>query len=90
MKAAKRPNYLLVFALLGVFTFIEVLASYIQQPALKVPTLIVLSQIKVILVLLYFMHLRFDSRIYTYLFVGGVIATIPLFLVMVFVMPKIS
>jgi len=90
METAKRPNYLFVFIALGVFTLVETLVSYVQQEAIKLPTLVVLSVIKVLLVLLYFMHLKFDSKVFSYLFVAGCVLSIPLILVMMVVMPMIT
>jgi len=87
----ERPaNYLGIFILLAVLTLIETLASYLQQAAIKLPVLIALSLVKAILVLLYFMHLKFDSRIFSYLFIAGCVLSIPLMLVMMFVMPVIA
>jgi len=90
MEAEKRPNYLFVFITLAVFTLIETLVSYVQQAAIKFPTLVVLSVIKVLLVLLYFMHLKFDSRVFSYLFIAGCLLSIPLILVIMVVMPLIT
>jgi len=90
MERAKRPNYLFVFITLAVFTLIETLVSYIQQTAIKLPTLITLSVVKAVLVLLYFMHLKFDSEVFSYLFIAGCILSIPLILVIVLVMPAIT
>jgi len=89
METEKRPNYLFVFIALAVFTLIETLVSYVQQEAIKVSTLVVLSVVKVLLVLLYFMHLKTDSKIFTYLFVGGCVLAIPLIIVIGFVMPAL-
>lgn len=90
METAKRPNYLFIFIALAVFTLIETLVSYVQQVAFKVPTLIALSVVKAVLVLLYFMHLKFDSKVFSYLFIAGCILVIPLILVIVLVMPAIT
>jgi len=90
METAKRPNYLFIFIALAVFTLIETLVSYVQQAAIKLPTLIVLSIVKAVLVLLYFMHLKFDSKVFSYLFIAGCILVIPLILVIVLVMPVIT
>ncbi|MCB9112933.1 MAG: cytochrome C oxidase subunit IV family protein [Anaerolineales bacterium] len=90
METTKRPNYLFVFIALLVFTLVETLVSYVQQAAIKFPTLVVLSIVKVLLVLLYFMHLKFDSKVFTYLFVGGCVLSIPLILVLTVVMPLIQ
>jgi cytochrome c oxidase subunit 4 len=90
METAKRPNYLFVFIALAVFTLIETLVSYVQQEAIKFPTLVVLSVVKAVLVLLYFMHLKFDSKLFTYLFIAGCVLVIPLILAMVLIMPLIT
>lgn len=86
----KRTNYLMVFVILAVFTLIETLVSYIQKVAIKLPALIVFSVVKAVLVLLYFMHLKFDSKIFTYFFVAGCILAIPLILAIVLIMPVIT
>jgi caa(3)-type oxidase subunit IV len=69
---------------------VETLASYLQQTAIKFPVLIALSLVKAVLVLLYFMHLKFDSRIFSYLFIAGCVLSIPLILIMLIVMPIIA
>lgn len=89
MEAQKRPNYLFVFIALAVFTLIETLVSYVQQEAIKVSTLVVLSVVKVVLVLLYFMHLKTDSKVYSYLFITGCILVIPLILILTIVLPMV-
>jgi len=86
----RRANYLGIFVILIVLTLVETLVSYVQQEAIKFPVLIILSVIKAVLVLLYFMHLKFDSRLYTYLFIAGCALVIPLVLVMTLVMPIIA
>ncbi len=86
----RRVNYLGIFIFLAILTLVETLASYLQQTTIKFPVLIALSVIKVVLVLLYFMHLKFDSRIFGYLFIAGCLLSIPLILVMIFVMPIIA
>ena len=89
MEAQKRPNYLFIFIALAVLTFIETLVSYVQQEAIKVSTLVVLSVIKVVLVLLYFMHLKTDSKVYSYLFIAGCVLAIPLILIITIVLPMV-
>jgi cytochrome c oxidase subunit 4 len=89
METAKRPKFLIVFGILGVFTFIETLVSYIQPSAVRLPTLIILALIKVLLVLLYFMHLKFDSRLFSYFFIAGCILSIPIILILTITTPSI-
>jgi cytochrome c oxidase subunit 4 len=87
---ASRPNYLIVFGILAGFTLIETLVSYVQQEAIRLPVLLGLSAVKAVLVLLYFMHLKMDSKVFSYLFIAGLVLAIPLILVMTIVMPIIA
>lgn len=60
-----RPNYLAVFAWLTVLTAVEVGFSYLPLPSgLMVTLLVSIAVAKAALVVLYFMHLRYDSRWY--------------------------
>lgn len=64
--------YIRVAIILAIVTVVEVVIYYI--PALSgilVPALLVLSIGKFIAVVAYFMHLKFDSRIFRWLFVAG-------------------
>ena len=63
------PNYLAVFVALGALTLIEVAVSLLP-PGIRVPLLAALMTAKVVLVAMYYMHLRFDNRWYTYIFLS--------------------
>lgn len=68
-------SYVLIGAILAVLTFVEV-GVYLQKEffgALEVPLLVGLSTLKIILVVMFFMHLKFESRIFTGVFIAGVI-----------------
>jgi cytochrome c oxidase subunit IV len=76
-----RPNYFLVLVFLVVFTAVEVAVSYLNS-GFKVPLLLILAFSKASLVILYFMHLRYDSRVYAYWFLLGLALIIPLAIVL--------
>jgi len=82
-KHQHHPNYLLVFVSLAVLTAIEVVITYVPllEPVLT-PILLVLSFFKAILVILYFMHLRFDSRWYSFIFFVPFLLVIPMIIVL--------
>lgn len=90
MEAPKRSNYLIVFIILMVSTLTETLVSYLHPEAIKISLLAVMAVLKVALVLLFFMHLRHNSKIFSYLFIAGCILVIPLILVITIVMPMIA
>ncbi len=81
----RRSNYTTVLILLVVFTILEVATSYMQS-SLKIPLLLTMAGVKAGLVVLYFMHLRHDSRLFALMFLIGGLLIIPMFLVMTLVM----
>ncbi len=59
------PLYTVVFMVLGVATLIEVLiAEIVEVQVLKVPLLVGIAIFKAVLVVLFYMHLRDDSRVF--------------------------
>lgn len=75
-------QYVNIGIILAVVTALEVAIYYV--PALEdllVPFLIAFALIKFVLVCSWFMHLRFDSRLFRRLFVSGVILAITVFAV---------
>ncbi|HZA26636.1 MAG TPA: cytochrome C oxidase subunit IV family protein [Actinomycetota bacterium] len=75
-------EYVKIAVALAIVTLLEVGVYYVDflRPAL-VPLLLVFSTIKFALVVLWFMHLRFDSRLFMRLFVAGVVLALSIFAV---------
>jgi cytochrome c oxidase subunit 4 len=66
-------EYIKVAMVLALITGAEVAVYYVKSLAgLLVPILVVFSTIKFSMVVLWFMHLRFDSRLFRRLFVTGI------------------
>ncbi len=82
VKSHQQPNYLIVFIVLGLITAtmtgIELLAVPITT-YVKNTVFVLLSVTKATLVAMYYMHLKFDSYIYTIFF------SVPVLLILVFV-----
>ena len=70
-------TYLKVAAVLGILTGLEVAVFYIDvlEPAF-LPIFLLLSVVKFVLVALFYMHLKFDSRLFSGVFVGGLMLAI--------------
>ncbi len=81
-----RNNYSIVLVLLVVFTVLEVATSYMTS-SLKLPLLLTMAGVKACLVVLYFMHLRRDSRLFAIMFLIGAFLIFPFFLLMTTVLP---
>ena len=77
-----RPSYFLVFLLLAFFTALEVGASYLPG-TIKYPVLGILAITKAALVLLFFMHLIYDKRIFGLPFIIAIGLAIPLLLTVI-------
>jgi cytochrome c oxidase subunit IV len=67
-------EYIKIAAVLTFITGVEVAVYYVQAlQNLMLPILIVLSTTKFVTVVGYYMHLKFDHRIFTSLFVFGMV-----------------
>ncbi|MBI4610435.1 MAG: cytochrome C oxidase subunit IV family protein [Candidatus Rokubacteria bacterium] len=74
-------TYLLIAAVLAVITAVEISVFYITWLVrFLVPILVVLSVAKFSLVVMFFMHLRFDSRVLSGLFVGPLVIAVSIVL----------
>jgi cytochrome c oxidase subunit IV len=66
--------YWAIGGILTVITVVEVAIFYIPAlEAVLVPSLLVLSAGKFLLVVLFFMHLKFDSRVFSGVFLAGLV-----------------
>jgi len=80
------PRYTWVFAALVILTALEVGASYLP-PGVRLPLLLVFALAKALLVVLYFMHLRFDNRIYAGMLLIGLLLVSLLLVIVAVVVP---
>ncbi|MCL7927811.1 MAG: cytochrome C oxidase subunit IV family protein [marine benthic group bacterium] len=80
---ASVKTYLVVAAVLGVVTAVEVAIFYVEalEPIL-VPLLLTLSAAKFALVVGFFMHLKYDSKVFRGLFIGPLIVAVAIILAM--------
>ena len=73
-------QYVNIAIILAIVTGAEVVIYYISAlEDFLVPMLIVLSAVKFVLVVSWFMHLKFDSRIFRRLFVAGLVLAFSVF-----------
>lgn len=83
---ATTGTYLRVAAILVMITLIEVGVFYVPafQSAL-VPILLVLSAVKFALVVMFYMHLKFDSRFFSFLFGGPLLLALAVAVSLLFI-----
>ena len=75
--------YVIVWIALVILTGITVAVSYIPASHVPIITAIIIALIKSVLVLLYFMHLRFERRAYLFMILA-VLVTYVIFVVLLF------
>ena len=82
---ASTGTYLRVAAILAVVTLIEVGVFYVPAfQGVLVPALLVLSAFKFALVVLFYMHLKFDSRLFAFLFSGPLLLALAVMIGLLF------
>ena len=72
-------EYVQIGIILAVITGIEVALYYADAGAFTVPALLFLTVVKFALVIFWFMHLRFDSKLFRRIFFFGVILALAVF-----------
>jgi cytochrome c oxidase subunit 4 len=86
--------YWMIGITLAIITGIEVAIFYIPAiGAALVPILLVLSAAKFVIVVMFFMHLKFDSSIFTGLFLAGLslaIFMVSALIVLYYLLPRFS
>ena len=70
-------SYIKIAAILSAITIAEVAIYYVEAlEDLLVPMLIVMSVVKFVMVVSFFMHLKFDDRRLAYIFVAALVLTL--------------
>ena len=69
-------QYIVIALILAALTAIEVSTYYVDFGPFFMPVLLILMVIKFVIVVSYFMHLKFDNKIFSYLFYAGLLLAI--------------
>jgi cytochrome c oxidase subunit 4 len=74
-------NYVGIAAILAVITGVEVAMSYANvSQAIFIPALIVMMIAKFGIVAAWFMHLRFDNKLFRRLFIAGIVLAVAVYM----------
>ena len=76
-------SYVGIALILAVLTAAEVATFYFEEDlgGLLIPALVVMMIVKFFLVIMWFMHLRFDHNLFTRIFVSGLVLAVGVYLV---------
>jgi cytochrome c oxidase subunit IV len=72
-------EYVRIALVLAALTALEVSTYYVEFGALGIPLLVVLMIIKFVMVANFFMHLKFDNRLYSRFLYGGLFLALTLY-----------
>ena len=77
---ASDKQYVVIALILAALTAIEVSTYYVDFGPLFMPTLFVLMTVKFVVVVSYFMHLKFDNKLFSYLFYAGLFLALAVYI----------
>ena len=66
-------GYVRIAAILAAITGLEEATYYVDLGALFLPALLIMMAVKFIIVVSYFMHLKFDNKLFSWVFYAGLI-----------------
>jgi cytochrome c oxidase subunit 4 len=69
-------GYVRIALILAAITALEVATYYVDFGRLFLPALMIMMVVKFIMVVSYFMHLKFDNKLFTWIFYAGLILAI--------------
>lgn len=72
--------YVYIALILAALTAIEIALYYVEVGSAEIPALLILMVMKFVIVALFFMHLRFDSKVATRMFVIGLVLALAVYI----------
>lgn len=69
-------GYIRIAAILAAITGLEVSTYYVDFGVLFLPALLIMMAIKFVTVVSYFMHLKFDNKMFSFLFYAGLVLAV--------------
>ena len=79
-------DYVRIALILGVLTLLEYSTYVFDFGAVGIPLLVVLIVLKFVIVASWFMHLKFDSRLFGRFLYGGLAAALTLYMITVIIL----
>ena len=74
-------GYVRIAVILAAITGLEVSTYYVDFGPFFMPALMIMMVIKFLMVVSYFMHLKFDNRLFSWLFYAGLILAITVYVI---------
>jgi cytochrome c oxidase subunit 4 len=72
-------GYVRIAVILAAITALEVATYYVDFGAFFLPSLLLMMVVKFIIVVSYFMHLKFDNKLFSWVFYAGLILALTVY-----------
>ena len=72
----RNAGYIRIAVILAAITGLEVSTYYVDFGVLFLPALLIMMVIKFVMVVSYFMHLKFDNKMFSFLFYAGLLLAV--------------
>lgn len=73
-------GYIVIALILAAITALEVSTYYVDFGPLFLPSLLIMMVIKFVMVVSYFMHLKFDNKLFSWLFYTGLFLAVGVYI----------
>ena len=74
--------YVQIAIILALITAAEISTYYVDFGDLLLPALMVMMTVKFAMVVMFFMHLRYDHKLFSWVFVAGLVLAVAVYIVM--------
>jgi cytochrome c oxidase subunit 4 len=74
--------YIQIAIILGAITAVEVLTYFVDFGPFQTPALLIMMAVKFAMVLMFFMHLKFDNKLFSWVFVAGLVMAVVVYIAM--------
>ena len=72
-------GYVRIAVILAAITGLEVATYYVDFGALFLPSLLLMMAVKFVIVVSFFMHLKFDNKLFSWVFYAGLILALTVY-----------
>ena len=74
--------YIQIAIILAAITVVEVLTYFVDFGPFQTPALLIMMVVKFAMVAMFFMHLKFDNKLFSWVFVAGLVLAVVVYVAM--------
>lgn len=74
--------YIQIAIILAAITAVEVLTYFVDFGPFQTPSLLIMMAVKFVMVAMFFMHLKFDNKLFSWVFIVGLVLAVVVYIAM--------